>query len=124
MTVVDRVRAIVAEALFVSPEDVQPDMSLMRDLGAESIDFLDILFRLEKEFGVSLTKNDIERRAKGSLADSEFAIDGRLTVEALSRLATIMPEVDREALRPGLQVRDIPSLFNVKTFARLVEQQL
>ena len=124
METVDRVRTIVAEALFLSTDEVQLDMSLMNDLGAESIDFLDILFRLEKEFGVNLPKNEIERRAKGTLADGAFAVDGQLTKEALVSLETLMPEVNRNALRPGLHVRDIPSLFSVRTFARLVEQQL
>lgn len=120
----DRVRKVIAEALYLDAAQVTPDASLMKDLGAESIDFLDIMFRLEKEFAIKMPKGEIERRAKGDLSDAEFAVEGKLTDKALARLKQMMPEVEAGAIKAGLHMRDIPSLFTVATFVRMVDQQL
>ncbi len=120
----DRVRAVVAEALYLDVEEVQAKSNLMKDLGAESIDFLDIMFRLEKEFSIKLAKGEIERKAKGDLSEADFAVEGKLTDKALARVRTMMPEISVEAIKPGLMSRDIPGLFTVETFARMVDQQL
>jgi acyl carrier protein len=122
-TTAERVQAIIADALYLDASEVTPESTLMKDLGAESIDFLDIVFRLEKEFSIKLPKGDIERRARGSLSEDEFAIDGRLTPRALEQLQRVMPEVDPAALKAGFLLRDIPSLFTVKTFSRMVDEQ-
>jgi len=119
-----KVRAIIADALYANPEDVTRDASLMRDLGAESIDFLDIIFRLEKEFSIKLPKGDIEKRARGGLSEEEFAINGLLQEKGLARLREVMPEVNQTAIRAGLYLRDIPSLFTAATFERMVAEQL
>src|SRR5688500_9890963 len=98
----DRIRAIIADALYCDAQDVNADTNLMRDLGAESIDFLDIIFRLEKEFSVKIPKGEIERRAKGNLSDDQFAINGLLTSEGLQQLRLAMPEVDSDDIKSGL----------------------
>lgn len=120
----DRVRAVVAEALYLDLEEVQAKSNLMKDLGAESIDFLDIMFRLEKEFSIKLPKGEIEKKARGDLSDADFAVEGKLTDQALARVRAMMPEIGADAIKPGLMVRDIPGLFTVETFARMVDQQL
>ena len=124
MKVQDRVRAVIADALYLEPAEVRSDASLVKDLGAESIDFLDIIFRLEKEFSIKLPKGEIERRARGGLSDEEYAVDGRLTAAAIESLRRAMPEVSREWIKPGLMMRDIPALFSVATFERMVQEQL
>ena len=115
MKTLERVQKVIAEALYIDLEEVTPNASLMKDLGAESIDFLDIMFRLEKEFAIKMPKGEIERRARGGLSDAEFAVDGKLTDKALARIREQMPEVNAEALKPGLHLRDVPSLFTVTT---------
>ena len=120
----DRVRKVIAEALYIDIEEVTPNASLMKDLGAESIDFLDIMFRVEKEFSIKMPKGEIERRARGGLSDAEFAVEGKLTDKALARIREAMPEVSPDMLKPGLLVRDVPSLFTVTTFARMVDTQI
>jgi acyl carrier protein len=124
MNTLEKVQAVIADALYVDVAEVTADASLMQDLGAESIDFLDIIFRLEKEFGIKMPKGEIEKRARGTLSDDEFAINGRLTEAALRQVKHSMPEVNSENIRAGLMLRDIPSLFTVQTFVRMVEQQL
>ena len=120
----EKVREIIADALYVELDEVQAGSSLMKDLGAESIDFLDIVFRLEKEFNVKLPKGDLEKRAREGMTEEEFAVGGRLTDTARARLKQLMPEVDPASFADGLLVRDIPSLFNVATFDGMVAAQL
>lgn len=120
----DRVRTIVAEALYLDKAEVTPDASLMKDLGAESIDFLDIIFRLEKEFNIKIPKGDVEKRARGSLTDAEFAVGGVIQPKGLSALKASMPEIDPGEFHDKLNIRDIPGLFTVATFDRMVREQL
>jgi acyl carrier protein len=120
----ERVQAVIADALYLDKEEIQLDSSLMKDLGAESIDFLDIVFRLEKEFGIKLPKGEMERRARGGLSDADFAVDGRLTPAALEQVKRSMPEANQSEIKAGLLVRDLPTLFTVATFVRMVNEQL
>ena len=120
---IDRVRKIIAEALYIDEGEVTPEASLVKDLGAESIDFLDIVFRLEREFSIKVPKGILEQRARGGLSDEEFAVDGRLTSQAIANLRNVMPE-SLARITTGLTIRDIPALFTATTFARLVDEQL
>ncbi len=124
MDTLQKVQEIIADALYVDMAEVKPEAVLMRDLGAESIDYLDIAFRLEKEFDIKLPKGDIELRARGGLSDEEFAVDGLIQPKGLEQLRKVMPEVDPAEIRQGLFVRDIASLFTVATFRRMVDEQL
>jgi acyl carrier protein len=123
-SVAEKVQAVVADALYRDADQVTLESNLMRDLGAESIDFLDIIFRLEKEFSIKIPKGDIERRAKGKLTDEEFAVNGRLTDAALAQVRSLLSELNPADIKAGLLVRDIPSLFTVQTFVRMVEEQM
>ena len=79
---------------------------------------------LFRSFSIKLPKGEIERKARGSLSDAEFADNGKLSDKALEQIRAMLPEVPAESIKPGLLVRDIPSLFTVETFARMVDQQL
>jgi acyl carrier protein len=120
----DQVSAIIADALYVDPKEVTPSTSLVKDLGAESIDFLDIVFRLEKHFSIKIPKGEIERRAQGTLSAEEFAVNGKITSAGLECLKAAMPEVDASEIKEGLYIRDLPSLFTVSTFALMVAEQV
>ena len=124
MSTTDQVRAVIADVLFVDLDKVVPSAVVMADLGAESIDFLDIMFRLEKEFNIKLPRGETEQKARGNLTEEEFSVGGRLTTEGLANLRKMMPEVDASAFKPGLHLREIPSIFTVETFIRMVEQNL
>ena len=119
-----KIQDVIADALYVDKEEVKPEANLMKDLGAESIDFLDIIFRLEKEFEIKLPKGEVEAKARDGMTDDEFAVGGRLSDRALERIRSMMPEIDAAEIQPGLLVRDIPSLFTVATFERMVDEQL
>jgi acyl carrier protein len=110
---------IVAEALDQRLEDVTPASILMADLGAESLDFLDIVFKLEQTFHIQITRGEMERAARGDMSEEEFAPGGVISEQGLARLRELMPEA-RDRIAPGLRPRAILSLFSVQTFANIV----
>ena len=115
----DQVRQIVADALGKSHDEVALSSSLMEDLGAESLDFLDIVFQLEQTFGIEITRGEMERAARGDMTDEEFAPGGVISEAGLARLRELMPEASAR-IAPGLRPRQILSLFSVQTFVNLV----
>lgn len=120
----EKVQEIIADALYVDKEECTKDATLIGDLGAESIDFLDIIFRLEQEFGVKLPKGEVERNARGNLSDEEFAINGVIQPQGLENLRKAVPGAHADQITEGMLVRDIPSLFTVETFLHMVEEKL
>lgn len=119
----DVVCRIVAEALDQPLADVTPAASLMGDLGAESLDFLDIVFKLEQTFHIQLTRGEMERAARGDMTEDEFAPGGVLSEAGLARLRELMPEAEGR-ITPGLRPRAILGLFSVQTFANIVRTKL
>src|SRR5262245_32983941 len=88
-----KVSATLVEALNVDEEDITPTATLQGDLGAESIDFLDIVFRLEREFGIKIPRGELfpESIFQG---DPEFVANGKVTKKGLDELRTRMPFAD------------------------------
>ncbi len=118
------VRAIILEALGVDEKEVDLKTRLIVEMDAESLDFLDIVFRLERSFGIKIPRGEIERNARGGLSDEEFEDNGMVTPEGLEALQRVMPEVDPIYFKDGLAVRDIPRLFTVETFYNIILAKL
>jgi acyl carrier protein len=110
---------IVAESLGRPVAEVQLSSILMSDLGAESLDFLDIVFRLEREFGIQITRGEMEKASRGDMSADEFAPQGVLSERGLARLRELMPEA-ADRIQPGLRPAMILTLFSVQTFANMV----
>jgi hypothetical protein len=85
----------------------------VKDLGAESIDLLDLSFRIEEQFQVTIEANEIEREAKKRLPDGVCEKDGFLTEEALAEIRRAAPELPADRLVKGLRKTDLPSLLTV-----------
>jgi acyl carrier protein len=119
-----RVRKVIAESLCVELDEVSANSLLMKDLGAESIDFLDIMFRLEKEFDIKIPQREIERQARGDMTPEEFEVDGILKPKGAQRLRELIPEIDPTAWREGMALRELPSLFTVGVFVGIVQRKL
>ena len=115
----EAVRVIVADSLGKKPEVVKLDSVLMSDLDAESLDFLDIVFRLERDFGIEITRGEMERASRGDMTAEEFAPGGVISEAGLARLRTLMPEA-ADRIKPGLRPSTILTLFSVQTFANMV----
>jgi acyl carrier protein len=121
--IVKTVQTCTADVLAIDAAKVVATASLIDDLGAESLDFLDLVFRLETEYGVKIPRDGIRLAAQDGLADG-FDKAGVLTPEALERLIILMPEVPGEKFAPGLRTHQIANLFTVETFVRLVAWRL
>jgi acyl carrier protein len=118
--VLAQVKECVAQALDLPVESVKPSDRLIGDLGAESIDLLDLVFQLEQRFGVSLSPRDIEERTRRRLNGAPTEVDGIYTPQALAELRRALPEVPAEELTDGLTVAALPRTFRVATMAGLV----
>ena len=118
-----KVAATMADALGCEPERVKLDASLIDDLGAESIDFLDIIFRLERTFKVKIPRGKIVEEARGDLSEAEFDQAGVVTSAGLQRLKSFLSEVPAERFKSPMKVADIPRLFTTETFCKMVIRQ-
>ena len=118
-----KVAEIVADALGCDLERVKLDASLIDHLGAESIDFLDIIFRLERAFKVKIPRGKIVEQARGDLSESEFDKGGVVSEAGLERLKSFLSEVPADRFKPPLSVADIPRLFTAETFCKVVIRQ-
>ena len=112
--------ALIADALGRNVEEVRLEHRLIDDLGAESIDFLDIVYRLERAFRVKIPRGQIERHVRGGLSDQEFEKKGVLTEAGAARVREFLTEVPPERFPSRLRVADIPLLFTVETFCKIV----
>ena len=118
-----RVCATLVEALNVDEEEIQPTATLQDDLGAESIDFLDIVFRLEREFGIKIPRAELfpESIFQG---DPEFVQGGRVTQKGLAELRVRMPFADLSKFEQDPEINAIGDLFTVGMITRYVQKKL
>ena len=115
-----KVAQIVSDALGCELDEVTPKASLIGDLDAESIDFLDLVFRLEKGFGVKIPRGKIVEDARGPLPESQFETKGIVTEAGLVRLREFLGEVPAERFKAQMKSSDVPRLFTVETFCKVV----
>lgn len=121
--ILPKVADTIADALGCDAVNVKPDSSLIGDLGAESIDFLDIVFRLERAFKVKIPRGKIIEDARGTLAESEFESGGTLTPAGEQRLREFLSEVPADRIKSPVKAAEIAKLFTVETFAKMVIRQ-
>ncbi len=120
----DELKPLVAEVLGIAPEKVRMESVLMSELGAESIDMLDLSFRIEDKFKVTIEANEIEREAKKRIPGGVFEKDGLLTEEALAEIRAFVPELEPNKLVKGLRKSQLPSLLTVSFFVHLIARKL
>lgn len=118
-----KIAGIIADALPCEIEKVKLEASLIDDLGAQSIDFLDIVFRLERTFKVKIPRGKLVSDARGDLSESEFDQRGVVSEAGLARLKSFLSEVPPERFTSPLRVADIPRLFTTETFCKIVIRQ-
>jgi acyl carrier protein len=118
-----QLQPLVADVLAIAPEKVRRESVLIADLGAESIDLLDLSFRIEEQFKVTIQADEIEREAKRTLTGGVYEKDGCLTEEALAEIRRAMPELKPEKLVKGLRKSQLPSLLTVAFFVRLIARK-
>ena len=117
------VQEILVDALGVDSEEVATGATLMGDLGAESIDFLDIVFRLEKAFGVKIPREELFP-AEGLMNNPEFVHNGKLTEKGLTELRNKIPHTEFSAFEQDPDINKLGDLFTVDTIVNYVESKL
>ena len=121
--VLEKVRVTLVDALGVDDDEVTPEAALVGDLGAESIDFLDIVFRLEKNFEVDIPRGELFPENLAS-PDSGFVEDGVVTEAGLTELRAKMPHADIDSFASDPKVENIQDLFTVEMICRFIEAKL
>jgi acyl carrier protein len=118
-----KVSATLVEALNVEEDEIKPTSTLQGDLGAESIDFLDIVFRLEREFAIKIPRGELfpESIFQG---DPEFVQNGKVTSKGLDELRARMPFADLKRFEENPSVDAISDLFTVDMITRYIEGKL
>jgi acyl carrier protein len=115
-----KVAETMADALGCDVDQVKLDVSLIEGLDAESIDFLDMVFRLERAFKIKIPRGKIIENARGDMPESEFEQKGVLTEAGLAQLKRYLSEIPPERFSNPMKVADIPRLFTPETFCKLV----
>jgi acyl carrier protein len=118
-----KVSATLVEALNVDEDEIQPTSTLQGDLGAESIDFLDIVFRLEREFAIKIPRGELFPEAIFQ-GDPEFVENGKVTDKGLKELREKMPFADLGKFEKNPEVTAISDLFTVNMITRYVQGKL
>ena len=118
------VKEAVVEALALDDDEVTPESTLMDDLGAESIDLLDILFRIEKSTGVKIEASDLGDYMQGGIPDDEFSDENEvITEKGAQHLKTVMPQVDPDDLAGSLKAEEVITLFTVENLSQMVKSR-
>ncbi len=119
----EKVRATLVDALGVDDDEVAPASRLSADLGAESIDFLDIVFRLEKSFSMKIPRGELFPE-NFAAADTTYIADGVVTAKGLDELRSRMPHADVDAFAKDPKVENIPELFTVNMIVNFLDRKL
>ncbi|MDZ4848853.1 MAG: acyl carrier protein [Pirellulaceae bacterium] len=117
-----KVQAALVDALGVDDDEVTPEATMVGDLGAESIDFLDIVFKLEKAFGIKVPREELF--PEDILTNASFVKDGKVTDTGISELKTRMPWADLSKFEANPRVQDFGDVLTVGDLCRYVQAKL
>jgi acyl carrier protein len=116
------VKEAVVLALALDEDEVTPEATLMDDLGAESIDLLDILFRIEKATGVKIEASDLGDYIQGGIPDDEFSDENQIvTAKGAEQLNRVMPQVNPNDVTGSLNAEEVITLFTVQNLVDMVK---
>lgn len=121
--ILEKVREVLVDALGVDDDEVTTNATLMGDLGAESIDFLDIVFRLEKAFDIKIPREELFP-AESLMNNSEFVQNGKLTEKGLTELREKMPHTNLETFEKDPDINKMGDLFTVDAIINYIENKL
>ena len=118
-----KVQEVLVDALGVDDDEVTAEATLMGDLGAESIDFLDIVFRLEKAFGIKVPREELFP-AEGLLNNPDLVSDGKLTEKGLAELRENVPHTDLTGFEDDPDINKLADLFTVNAIVNYVDGKI
>jgi acyl carrier protein len=115
------VQDCIAESLAINREEIQPESRLIDDLGADSLDFLDMIFGLEKRFATRLRDPKLDLLVRADFSQTQTTENGRLSPESVEKLSEWLPELKKAT---DVTMRNVYSYITVATLVRLVEEKL
>lgn len=118
----EKVQATLVDALSVDEDDVKDTATVMGDLGAESIDFLDIVFRLEKAFKIKIPQEELMPRE--ILSNPDYVVDKKLNPAGLAALKNAMPHADLSGFEKNPQIDKLGDVFTVGAIVKFIEAKL
>jgi acyl carrier protein len=121
--IIEEVQEVLIDALGVDDDEVTPEATLMGDLGAESIDFLDIVFRLEKAFGIKISREELFP-IEGMMNNPDYVKNGKLTDVGLKELKDKMPHTDISDFEKDPDINKLADLFTVNSVVNFIEMKL
>lgn len=113
-----KVQAALVDALGVENEEVTPEATMVGDLGAESIDFLDIVFKLEKAFGINIPREELF--PDDILTNASYVKDGKVTEQGIAELKARLPWANLANFEQNPRVQDFGNLLTVNDLCRYV----
>jgi acyl carrier protein len=116
----EQVREVLVDAL--AEDEVEMDSTLVDDLGAESIDLLDIVFQLEKKFDIKIDRGELIPTEK--LDDPKYVQDGKLTADGLAMLQEALPSANLETFLQNPVIQNLAKILSVKDLVHLVKSKL
>ncbi len=117
------IKEVLIDALGVDDDEVTSDATLMGDLGAESIDFLDIVFRLEKAFEIKIAREELFP-IENIMSNQDFVKDGKLTEAGLTEMKEKMPHTDFASFENDPDINKLGDLFTVNSIVNYIETKL
>lgn len=120
--VFNKVRAVLVDALAVDEDEVTAEASLVGDLGAESIDFLDIQFKLEQAFNFKIPQGELF--PENVAQDPKYVREGKVTPEGIAALRARLPHINFTKFEANPMVSKVADLFTVETVVKYVERKI
>lgn len=117
-TICDEVKALILESLDRDGQRCSLSSNLARDLDAESIDFLDVVFRIEKKYKIKIERGQVEKALRLRFPDVQMKPNTDVTPEIKTALKALMPEISASEIDSVAKIKDVPRLFTVATFVR------
>lgn len=118
------VKKCLMECVRVDEDEIELNSKLIDDLGADSLDLLDIIFAVERHFKVKIKQGGIEKMAREGIPPEEFEVNGLLQAKGVERLRDILSEVPSDEIHEGLHISQLPYLFTVETVMKIVERSM
>jgi acyl carrier protein len=118
------IKECLADCIRADENEIDYNSKLIDDLGADSLDFLDIIFSLERRFDIKIQQGEIEKTARQGIKDEDFEENNLLKEKGVNRLREILSEIPAQEIFEGMHISQIPYLFTVETFVKIVERAL
>ncbi|MFZ5801886.1 MAG: acyl carrier protein [Candidatus Omnitrophota bacterium] len=120
--VFSKVKETLSGALGVEPDEITLDSSLTRDLGAESIDFIDVIFRLEKTFSIKIPAGDLF--PSNFMTNPDYVLNGKITSQGLNFLRRKYPTMEFDEFSKDPAINKLADLFTVKMIMQYVQDRI